>query len=177
MFLAEPPPSQGDIHFSLLGFPVRIHPFFWLITAMMGLSGGGEKVDPIYFLSWVVAVTLCILLHELGHAVFMRELGYEASIVLYSFGGLAIPRGRRAGSREPGAWGHIVILLAGPGSGFMLSALLVLVLHYLGGYHIQFMEESWRDIVPVSHSFQPTKALRIISTLSSRSSTYRSGGA
>ncbi len=146
VILAEPPPSQGDIHFSLLGFPVRIHPFFWLMTLMLGLSG--RSTDPIFFLSWVVAVTLCILLHELGHAVVMREFGYDASIVLYSFGGLAIPRGRRMGTREPGAWAQILILLAGPGSGFILALLLVVALHYLGGYHIQFMEESWRDIVP-----------------------------
>ncbi len=146
VFLAEPPPSQGDIHFSLLGFPVRIHPFFWLMTAMLGLSG--SKTDPLFFLVWVVAVLLSILLHELGHAVVMREFGYNASIVLYSFGGLAIPRGRRIGTREPGAWGQILILLAGPGSEILLAVLLALALRFLGGYHVHFMEESWRDIVP-----------------------------
>jgi len=146
VFLAEPPPSQGDIHFRLLGFPVRIHPFFWLMTLMLGLNGA--TTDPLVFLTWVVAVTLCILLHELGHAIVMREFGYDASIVLYSFGGLAIPRGRRWGAREPGAWGQILILLAGPGSGFLLALLMIVGLHYLGGYHVNFMETSWRQIVP-----------------------------
>jgi Zn-dependent protease len=146
VFLAEPPPSQGDIHFRLLGFPVRIHPFFWLMTLMLGLNG--SKTDPMVFISWVVAVTLSILLHELGHALVMREFGYDASIVLYSFGGLAIPRGRRIGTREPGAWGQILILLAGPGSGFILALLMIVALHYLGGYHVSFMEDSWRDVVP-----------------------------
>ena len=147
MFLAEPPPSQGDVHFSLLGFPVRIHPFFWLTTIVLGMSGG--RTEPVFFLSWVVAVLLCILLHELGHAVVMREFGYDASIVLYSFGGLAIPRGRRAGTREPGAWAQILILLAGPGSGFLLAALLALGLHFLGGYEVHFMDGSWREMLTV----------------------------
>ena len=147
MFASEPPPSQGDLHFSLLGFPVRIHPFFWLMTIMLVL--GRKDIPPVVFITWVVAVVLCILLHELGHALVMRAYGYEASIVLYSFGGLAIPRGRRYGFRNPGPWGQILISLAGPASGFILAAVLALGLHYLGRYHIFFMEESWRDVVPL----------------------------
>jgi Zn-dependent protease len=146
VFLAEPPPSQGDIHFSLLGFPVRIHPLFWLVTVVLGYNG--SRGDPVVIASWVVAVLLCILLHELGHAVAMREFGYDASIVLYSFGGLAIPRGRRSYGRELGVWGQILISFAGPASGFILAALLVVALHFLGGYPVQFMEDGWRDVVP-----------------------------
>ncbi len=57
MILAEPPPSQGDLHFSLLGYPVRIHPWFWLIAAMMGLS----LQDPLLVAIWVLSMLLCIL--------------------------------------------------------------------------------------------------------------------
>jgi Zn-dependent protease len=146
VLLAEPPPSQGDFHFSLLGFPVRIHPFFWLMTIMLVL--GQKDIPPVYFITWVVAVVLCILLHELGHALVMRAYGYEASIVLYSFGGLAIPRGRRYGFREPGPWGQILISLAGPASGFILAAVLALGLRYLGGYDVHFLDNSWRDVEP-----------------------------
>ena len=99
VLLAEPPPSQGDFHFSLLGFPVRIHPFFWLTTVLLCMHG---QVEPIFFVTWVVAVLVCILLHELGHAVVMRAFGYDASIVLYSFGGLAIPA--RPAIRLPRTW-------------------------------------------------------------------------
>jgi stage IV sporulation protein FB len=144
VFLAEPPPSQGDVHFSLLGFPVRIHPYFWLMMILLS----GLNVDPVFFMTWVAAVLLCILLHELGHALVMRAYGYDASIVLYSFGGLAIPRAGRYGFRNAGPWGQILICLAGPGSGFLLAALLALGLHYLGGYPVFFLEDSWRDIVP-----------------------------
>jgi len=146
VFLAEPPPSQGDIHFTLLGFPVRIHPLFWLTTIILGM--GGNQVDPIYFIMWVVAVLLCILLHEMGHALVMRAYGYDASIVLHSFGGLAIPRAGRYGFRQPGPVGQILISLAGPASGFILAAVLALGLHYLGGYPVVFLRE-WRDVVPI----------------------------
>jgi len=132
VILAEPPPSQGDLHFSLLGFPVRIHPMFWLSAIL--LSNLSEK--PIFVLLWVAAMILCILLHELGHAVVMRAYGYRPSIVLYSFGGLAIPHPGRNGVRRPGPLGDMLIAFAGPASGFLLAAVLTLGL-YLGGYQVE----------------------------------------
>lgn len=99
MILAEPSPSQGDLHFSLLGFPVRINPWFWLVSAFLASSR-----DPVRVGLWILAVLLCILLHELGHAIVMRAYGYRPSIVLYSFGGLAIPHPGSYGIRRPGPW-------------------------------------------------------------------------
>ncbi len=127
MFLVEPSPSQGDLHFSLLGIPVRIHPFFWLMALVLGSS----RKDPIYVVLWVVAMLLCILLHELGHAVVMQAYGYWPSIVLYSFGGMAIPHSGRYGARRPGPWGDMLIAFGGPASGFILAAVLVLPIYYL----------------------------------------------
>lgn len=130
MLLAEPSPSQGDLHFSLLGFPVRIHPMFWLSALLLS----NLHDEPVNVLFWVLAMVLCILLHELGHAVVMRAYGFRASIVLYSFGGLAIPHPGRYGVRRPGPWGDMLIAFAGPAAGFLLAAVLALGLHYLGGY-------------------------------------------
>jgi Zn-dependent protease len=143
VFLAEPPPSQGDIHFSLLGFPVRIHPLFWLTAVLIN----GLKIDPLTLLLWIAAVVPCILLHELGHAFVMRSYGMDVSIVLHSFGGLAIPRGTRYGARQPGPWGQILISAAGPATGFVLSALLVLLLHNVAGFQLVF-PTVFRGIVP-----------------------------
>jgi Zn-dependent protease len=132
VILAEPPPSQGDLHFTLLGFPVRIHPLFWLVSLVLA----NLHEDPIFVVLWVVAVLLCILLHELGHAVVMQSYGYRPSIVLYSFGGLAIPHPGPYGVRRPGPWGQMLISVAGPASGFILAAVLALGLYYLGGYPV-----------------------------------------
>jgi len=139
----EPPPSQGDVHFSLLGFPVRINPWFWLTAVCIG----GLKVHPIVLLLWIAALLPCIVLHELGHALVMRAYGIDASIVLYSFGGLAIPRSRRYSFRQPGPWGQILISAAGPASGFILAALLVLGLHYVAGFRLAF-PPVFRGVVP-----------------------------
>lgn len=131
MILAEPPPSQGDLHFMLLGFPVRINPWFWLVAVIMGL----DLQDPILVGLWVVAMLLCILLHEIGHAVVMQAYGFAPSIVLYSFGGLAIPHAGRSGVRRPGPWGEMLISFAGPASGFLLAAALLLPIYYLAIHH------------------------------------------
>ena len=145
MILAEPSPSQGDLHFSLFGFPVRINPWFWLVALF--LSGLGA---PVSVFLWIAAMLICILLHELGHAVVMRAYGYRPSIVLYSFGGLAIPHAGRNSIRRPGPWGQMLISFAGPASGFLLTAILVLGLHYLGGYRVWVFEPSWRNVVPIA---------------------------
>ena len=131
MFAVEPPPSQGDVHFSLLGYPVRIHPLFWLVAIFMGLN----LQDPVLVGIWVVAMLVCILLHELGHAVLMQTYGYAPSIVLYSFGGLAIPHAGRQGIRRPGPWGQMLIAFAGPASGFLLALVLALPVYYLSIHH------------------------------------------
>ncbi|MGO9113041.1 MAG: site-2 protease family protein [Thermoguttaceae bacterium] len=145
MILAEPSPSQGDLHFSLLGFPVRINPWFWLTTLFLG----DLHAEPIVVMMWVAAVLLCILLHELGHAVVMQVYGYRPSIVLYGFGGLTIPHPGPSSARRPGPGGQMLISIAGPASGFILSAVLVLGLHYLGGYRLVIFDSSWRDFVPL----------------------------
>jgi len=145
VILAEPSPSQGDLHFTLLKFPVRIHPWFWLAALLLS----NLRDDPVYVFLWIVAMLLCILLHELGHAVVMQAYGYRPSIVLYSFGGLAIPHPGPRLVRRPGPWGQMLISLAGPASGFILAAILVLGLHYLGGYPLVIFKSSWRDVVPI----------------------------
>lgn len=124
MFLAEPPPSSGDLHFRVAGFPVRIHPYFWLITLFMGMQGDAA---PAAVLSWVLAVVLSILVHELGHAFMQRHYGGRPRIVLYGLGGLAVcenqPRSTAA---------QILIALAGPFAGFLFAAAVVLLV-VLGG--------------------------------------------
>ena len=51
MFLGEPPATQADLHFRLFGFPVRVHPYFWVVTLLMGLGGG--PADPQKTMIWV----------------------------------------------------------------------------------------------------------------------------
>ncbi|WP_395746749.1 site-2 protease family protein [Prosthecobacter sp.] len=99
------------LRFTLFGFPVQIHGMFWLSTALMGGAGRDNSPDGFrQVLAWVVAVLLSVLIHELGHALAMRNYGdRRVNIVLYAFGGLAI------GSRPRTRREDFLVSAAGPG--------------------------------------------------------------
>ncbi|OHB72131.1 MAG: hypothetical protein A2V70_07430 [Planctomycetes bacterium RBG_13_63_9] len=122
MLLGEPARTQADLNFSLFGIPVRVHPFFWLISVLLGASNN----DVRGLLSWVVAVFVSILLHELGHALVMRVFGFRPSITLYGMGGFASYNDSSGyGSAQLHPLRQILICLAGPGAGFLLAAAVV----------------------------------------------------
>ncbi len=87
------------LRFTLFGFPVEIHWFFWLNAALLG--GALQATGPEAFqalLVWIAVVLVSILVHELGHAFAMRQLGdRRVGIVLFALGGYAqgsLPRTR-----------------------------------------------------------------------------------
>jgi len=123
--LAEPPSSQGDLHFRILGIPVRVHPFFWIVTLIIAMRG--ETAPPAEVLSWIVAVFVSILIHELGHAFVQRHFGGQPRIVLHGMGGLAI-----CGDCDRSTRSQILIALAGPGVGFLFAALILILVRLAG---------------------------------------------
>jgi len=128
VILAEPPPSQGDVHFRVWGIPVRIHPFFWLVALVMGLQGGNKDgTPPMEVLIWIVAVFSSILVHEMGHALLQRRYGGHPRITLYGMGGLAACDDCDRSTRS-----HILISLAGPCAGFLLAFVLLIVVSAVG---------------------------------------------
>ena len=42
--LGMPAPTQFDLNFRLLGIPVRINPFFWVMAAVLGWVPGTENL-------------------------------------------------------------------------------------------------------------------------------------
>jgi len=134
VFSLEPARTPYDLHFRVLGIPARIHPGFWLVSFILGYQGAQAK--PLYVLIYIGVVYFSILVHELGHALMMRRYGYSPRIVLYHMGGLAIPdEGFSMGFSRPrrDTWPSILILLAGPGAGFLLAAWTALLLMLAGG--------------------------------------------
>jgi Zn-dependent protease len=123
MLFFEPSPTRYDLRFPLGPIPVRIHPMFWLVTAILGLSR-----DLLSVLVWIVVVLISLLVHEMGHALVMRRYGQDASIVLYGGGGLAIPENLSFGgySYRVGlsTAQSVLISLAGPLAGFALAGLV-----------------------------------------------------
>jgi Zn-dependent protease len=116
MFLLEPGQTAYDLRWRMFGVDVRVHPMFWLVSAIMGfnLLAEPESGVPRFFV-WVACVFVSILIHELGHVFMFRVCGTSAKVVLYAFGGLAIPI-RPLYDR----WQRIAVSFAGPLAGFLV---------------------------------------------------------
>ncbi len=149
MFLQEPPRTQYDLNFRMMGIPVRVHPFFWLLATILGLSASGD--ESLDLLIWVAVCFVSILVHEFGHALTIRYFGWSPHVVLTSFGGLAIynpsfsPVGRGGRRMRNSGAVQILISLAGPGAGFLLAALVLAVLAATG--HASWFNLFGRNIV------------------------------
>ncbi len=113
--LAEPNRTPYDLNFRLFGFPIRVHPLFWLGAALLGAST--LKLGLVYMAIWIGVVLVSLVVHELGHAIAFRRFGSDSRIVLWMFGGLAVPN-----SAVAGRWRRVLIALAGPIAGFILCA-------------------------------------------------------
>lgn len=144
MFLAEPPRTPYDFQFQIFGFPVRVTPFFWLVMAILGynfavgLNDELQKESPgvgVLLLIWIAATFFSILIHELGHAFAMRHYGMRAYIVLYQFGGLAVPDTVSSffhTNRYRGSTDQIVISIAGPAVQLLLAIIVIMGVRFSG---------------------------------------------
>jgi stage IV sporulation protein FB len=103
--------TEFDVRFRIFGIPVRIHPIFWLSSAL--LVWNGDRLDLVFV--GILCVLVSVLVHELGHAIMSRRYGYPSEIVLYFMGGYATT------SRFP-TWQRIAVTAAGPGIGLLLFA-------------------------------------------------------
>jgi Zn-dependent protease len=120
--LLVPRPTRYDVNFRLLGFPVRVHPGFWVfhvgiavVLATEGLIAG--PVGPVVvFLTSFTCTGSAVLLHELGHTLAGRRFGADGEIVLTFLGGFAGTgiEAHRRGQR-------IVVYLAGPAVNILLA--------------------------------------------------------
>jgi len=125
--LGEPKITAYDLRFQFLGIAIRIHPGFWAICVFLGFSM--RMSTPIYLLVFSVAVFLSLLIHEMGHALAFRRCGIRAHVVLYHFGGVAVPTGMESyfdHTSEYTSKQKLFVTAAGP-SMQILAALLVIV--------------------------------------------------
>ncbi len=105
--------TQFDLRFQLFGIPVRVHPIFWLSSAMMVWNGE----NPAESILGVLCIFVSVLIHELGHAVVIRRYGYPSEIVLYVLGGYAT-------SAHFPFQRAIAVSLAGPFAGLGMAAVI-----------------------------------------------------
>ena len=112
---------MGVLKLTLFGFPVQIHPLFWLVAYLL-VSGSKAGIGAQLIFAAVIFVS--ILTHELGHAFAARGAGQEPDITIHAFGGLTRWRPTRPLSRAK----LIGITLAGPAGGLALALLSFLAL-------------------------------------------------
>lgn len=87
--------------------PIRIHLTFLILVVW--LAFGATNTKPIFEAFFVVMVFVCVLLHELGHALVAQRFGVQTrDITLYPFGGIATLLS------QPTPKAELVIALAGP---------------------------------------------------------------
>ena len=132
MLLGEPRPTNYDLHFDLFGIPVRIHPAFFLLPLLFTLRVGDVWITLIFTLIYFVS----FLIHEMGHVLAYRYYGVPSRIILYMMGGLAQTDTSpwQVGTKSqltPGQ--EIMMSFAGPFAGFVLAAVVALVVIAIGG--------------------------------------------
>ncbi len=136
-------PTPYDLSFRLLGFPVRVHPFFWLIIALLGARGQIDNLS-LWLLDlviWTAAAFLAILIHELGHALVFRHVyGVNSRILFYGLGGLTIPSAPHR--RKYGFYGmlcEVFLSFAGPLAGFLLAGILIVAFALAGASEVGWL--------------------------------------
>jgi Zn-dependent protease len=143
MLLQQPSESPYDLRFHLFGFPIRIAWGFWVASIIFGFElvrgienyfGADSPGRLPLLVMWAACLLVSILIHELGHAFAFRRSGTESSIVLYHFGGLAIPRSdaRTGFEKRSGPVNDIWISFAGPFAQLSSAMLLAAVVHFAG---------------------------------------------
>jgi Zn-dependent protease/CBS domain-containing protein len=119
--------------FRLLGIPINVDASWIIILVLIAWSLGGEFrdryeiTDPVspWIMGLVAALIffVCIVLHELGHAVVARAFGMPIrGITLFLFGGVAELEGEPS---SPGV--EFLMAIAGPVVSFVLAILFGLL--------------------------------------------------
>ncbi len=147
-----PSPTRYDLNFTLFGIPVRVHPLFWV----MALLFGGIAGDIPGMLSWIAAVFVSVLVHELGHAFLFRRFGIGSSVVLHLAGGHTVPQPIPWGGR----WAYVplspmqeaLVSFAGPAAGFLLAGAVIAGIFAAGG---SIVVGALGGIVPIPIAFLP----------------------
>ena len=121
---ASPPPqaSLSALRIATVaGIPIRLH--FTFLLFLLWIYVAGPSSQRLVGVAYVLAVFLCVVLHELGHSVVAIRYGIPvADITLYPIGGVARIEKRPAARQELG------IAVAGPAVNVVIALLLAGVL-------------------------------------------------
>lgn len=133
-----------SIAFRLLGIPIRIHLWFWLMA--LWLWSFRPEQSWAGLLVWVAIVFQGIVMHELGHALAGRAFGHSPRIELVALGGLTW--WEQAEPMSPGR--NIVVSAAGPAVGIVIGVFSFVAMKALGVPHETLLGYAMRVLVWVN---------------------------
>lgn len=100
--------------------PIAIHPFFWLLAALIGWMNSGTLFG---MLIWIGIILVSVIVHEFGHALTAVIFKQTARIQLVALGGLTSYEGPKLKF-----WQQFIIVFNGPLFGFFLFLLATAIL-------------------------------------------------
>lgn len=120
--------TKGSLELGAVkAIPIRIHWSFLLIIvyiAYLQISEGGDWMQVLWAIAFVLSLFACVTLHELGHAMAALRYGVRTrGITLYPIGGVAmLERIPEKPLQE------LAVAIAGPMVNVVIAAILVLIL-------------------------------------------------
>jgi len=125
---SAPPPSGGlsaPRIATVAGIPIRLH--FTFLLFLLWIYVASPANARLLGVGYVLAVFLCVVLHELGHSIVALRYGIPvADITLYPIGGVARIEKRPAARQE------LAIAVAGPAVNVVIALILAVVLGVQG---------------------------------------------
>ena len=127
---------------TLAGIRIEVHVTFLLMVAGLALFQSGTT-PPLLTVAELLLMFLCVLLHELGHALAARRFGIQTrEIVLLPIGGVA-----RLERMPEQPLQEVVVALAGPGVNLILATGLATALRGLGVAPEQAIERANKGLL------------------------------
>ena len=127
------------------GIEVYVHWTFWILiiwVLLMHVVSGGVG-QAVWGLAFILAIFLCVVIHEFGHALTARRFGIAThDITLYPIGGISSLEGM---PEAPGQ--ELVVAIVGPLVNFAIAAILLAVLIASGRMPSAQTLENVTDIV------------------------------
>lgn len=130
----------------IAGIDVKIHLTFFFLLIWIGFSaiiGGGDMVAVISDVLFILALFLCVVLHEFGHALTARLFGFQTrDITLLPIGGIARLEEMPEDPKE-----ELAVAAAGPAVNLVIGIALLVSLLLLGVFSLPL------DLVTLGENF------------------------
>lgn len=124
---------------SISGIKIKIHwTFFFLIVwiIFIELKRGGSTENILFNIVFVLAVFLCVVLHELGHALTAKRFGINTKkITLLPIGGMASLDSLPESPKQ-----ELLVVIAGPLVNVIIALLLLIIVPVQEYMYLYFTE-------------------------------------